>query len=74
MMIQVEVASGLWHRVVMWQDTNVSEVHAASIFMVKMEAARSYTTRHHNPGDLDLNVHPRENLKFRINLAHCIGQ
>jgi hypothetical protein len=28
-------SSGLWLRVALWEDTNVSEVHAASIFMVK---------------------------------------
>jgi hypothetical protein len=28
-------SSGLWHRVVMWKDTIVSEGHAASIFRVK---------------------------------------
>jgi hypothetical protein len=28
----------LWHRVVMWQSTNFSEEHAASIFRVKMES------------------------------------
>jgi len=27
-------SSGLWRSVVLWQDTNVSEVHAASIFRV----------------------------------------
>jgi hypothetical protein len=27
-------SSGLWRHVVLWQDTNVSEVHAASIFWV----------------------------------------
>jgi hypothetical protein len=28
-------SAGLWRRVVLWCDTNVSEVHAASIFRVK---------------------------------------
>jgi len=31
--------SGLWHCVVMWQGTNISKSHAASTFMVQMEAA-----------------------------------
>jgi hypothetical protein len=46
----------------MWQDTNFFEVHAASTFSVKMEAAWtsetvSYhnITLHHNPEDLHLN-------------------
>jgi hypothetical protein len=29
-------SSGLWRRLVLWVDTNVSEVHAASIFRVKL--------------------------------------
>jgi len=28
-------SSGLWHHIVLWWDTNISEVHAASIFRVK---------------------------------------
>jgi hypothetical protein len=36
--LQVEV-SGLYRRAVLWYDTNVLEVHAASIFTQKMEAA-----------------------------------
>jgi hypothetical protein len=34
-------SSGLRCSVVLWQDTNVSEVHAASIFSLKMDAATS---------------------------------
>jgi hypothetical protein len=46
-------------------------VHAASIFTLKLEAAWtpetlvSYnTTWHHNPEDLDSNLHHCKNLKF----------
>jgi hypothetical protein len=55
-------SSELWRRVALWQDNNVSEVHAASIF----RAARSSDTlgfyrinaRRHNPEDYDvLEVH-----------------
>jgi hypothetical protein len=50
-------------------DTNL----AASAFKVKMEAARSSetsvtyhtTTWRHNPEDMRLNVHRRENVKYR---------
>jgi hypothetical protein len=34
-------SSGLWHRVLLWEDTNVSEAHAASIFR---EAAWAFET------------------------------
>jgi len=33
------LSSGLWRHVVLWYDTNVSEVHAASIFTLKMESS-----------------------------------
>jgi hypothetical protein len=50
---------------------SAAEDHAA--FTLKMEAARSSetlvsyrgTTQPHNPGDLDVNLHRRENLKPR---------
>jgi hypothetical protein len=32
-------SSGLWLHIVLWQDTSVSEVHAASIFRAKLENA-----------------------------------
>jgi len=40
---------------VLWYDTNVSEVHAASYHN---------TTRHHNPEDVDVNLHRCENLEI----------
>jgi hypothetical protein len=56
---------------VLWYDTNIAEVHAASVFTLKVEAAWtsgtlvSYhiTTQHYNPKDLELNIHCCENLK-----------
>jgi hypothetical protein len=41
---------------VLWQDTNVSKIHAASIFRVN-------TTRRRNPEQLDLEHHRREILR-----------
>jgi hypothetical protein len=41
---------------VLWQDTNVSEDHVASIF-------RDSITQGNNPEDLDLNLHLLKNLK-----------
>jgi hypothetical protein len=38
----------------LWQDTNVSNVHAASIFT---------SSRRHYPEDLYFNLHRRENFK-----------
>jgi hypothetical protein len=69
--------SGLWCRAVLWYDMNVSEVHAASIFSVMMQTARtsetlvSYhnTTRRHNPENLDLKYHHRERLKTSVWLS-----
>jgi hypothetical protein len=43
---------------VLWQDTNVTELHSTSIFTLK--------TRRHNPEDLNLKHYRRENLKTRI--------
>jgi len=34
-------SSGLWHHIVLWLDTSISENHTAFIFRVKMEAAWS---------------------------------
>jgi hypothetical protein len=48
-------SSGLWRRVVLRWDTSGSEDLAASIF----------NSRRHNPGDLDLNQHRRENIRSR---------
>jgi hypothetical protein len=55
-------------------DTDVSKDLRASIFTLKMEAAKPSetsvpfrdTTRRHNPEDLDLNLLRIENLKLRI--------
>jgi len=47
--IQVEV-SGLWRRVVLWYDTNVSENLGASNFTPNI-------TRPNSPEDLDLKLH-----------------
>jgi hypothetical protein len=33
------ISSEFWRHAVLWQETNVLEVHAASIFRLKMEAA-----------------------------------
>jgi hypothetical protein len=62
-------SSGLWRRVVLWYDTNVSKVH----FTLKTEAAWASETlecrntkRRHNTEDLNLNLHRRENLKFPV--------
>jgi hypothetical protein len=38
----------------LWQDTNVSEVHAASVFTSETEVSYHETTRRHNSEDLDL--------------------
>jgi hypothetical protein len=51
-------SSGMWRRVVLWWDTDVSEVPAAS------------TVQCHNPEDLDLNHHRRHNLKSRTKNSH----
>jgi len=67
--------SGLWRRVASRQDTNASIDPAASIFRVTLlniEEASSTetlvsfrgTTWRHNPEDIDLKLHHRENLKF----------
>jgi hypothetical protein len=58
----------------LWSDTNVSEVHAVSVFTLKMEAEWfsetlvSYhnATQNHNPEDLDLKYHCHESLKTHI--------
>jgi hypothetical protein len=54
----------------MWDDTYISEAHAASIFTIKMEEARSSEmlsccniTHCHNTEDLKLNLHHHKNLK-----------
>jgi hypothetical protein len=54
----------------MWYDINGSGVHAASVVTLKMEVAwnsetlvsHHNTTWRHNPEDLDLSIHRRENL------------
>jgi hypothetical protein len=64
-------SSELLRRVVSWKFTNVSEVLAASIIALVMEAARTsetlvnvyQTTRRYNPDDSHLHTHRRENLK-----------
>jgi hypothetical protein len=69
-------ASGLWRRAVLWQDTNVPKVHAASIFTLKTEVSRSSgtptphhnTTRCDNPEDLDFNLQDRESFKSLITI------
>jgi hypothetical protein len=71
-------SSELWRRVVLWQDANVSEVHAA----LKMEPALnsetllSYhnTTRRHNPEEIDLKYHRPECPKTLFLLSHSFTQ
>jgi hypothetical protein len=55
-------SSVLWRHVVLWQDADISEIHAAS------ETLESYhnTAQSHNPEDLDLTPHRRESLKSRM--------
>jgi len=61
---------GLWFCIVLWEDINISEDLAA----LKMEAARSSemlisshnTMQHHNPQDLNLNLHCHENTRSCI--------
>jgi len=68
-------SSTLWRRIVMWQDSNVLEGHAASNFRMKWtEGAKSsetmvschVTLRYHKPPDHDVNIHCRKNSKSRI--------
>jgi hypothetical protein len=56
-------SSGLWRRVVLRYDTNVSEDLAASILMVKYSASYRNTTRLQIPDDIGMNLHRRECLK-----------
>jgi hypothetical protein len=64
------LSSGLYRRVVWYKFTNVSEVLAASIIALMMEAARTFETllnfyqtiRCYNPEDSYLRTHRRENL------------
>jgi hypothetical protein len=48
--------------VALWYNTNILEDHAASIFRVKMEAARSLASQHHNPEDLNFTAMKTSNL------------
>jgi hypothetical protein len=73
------LSSELWHRVVWYVSTNVSEEHTTAFFGVeasklKMQAERSHetsltlyqATRCHNPEDHSMNFLRREYLKYVI--------
>jgi hypothetical protein len=58
-------SSRLWRHVVLWQDTNVTEGRAVSIFTVKMKTSWTTLRGVTSSEDLDLNLHRRDNLKAR---------
>jgi hypothetical protein len=66
--------SGLWYRVLLWWDANVSEFHAAYVFTSAMLILYHNTTRRHNPTDLDLKHNRHESLKNRIIQCSSTGK
>jgi hypothetical protein len=73
-LIKSSESSGMYHRVLNWMSTGVSEVRAASIIRAISGAERTsetsvniqLRTRRYIPEDSELHTRRREILKFRI--------